>query len=347
MHSFASDYHCKPHPAVVKAVVQAMEEEPSGTYGADDVTLRAEELLQEYFGEHTSILFVANGTAANRLALQTILNRPYHSVIATSDSHINTHEGGALESLGHKILPISTNNGKVDPKKLFAYLHKEDDVHLTLPHVLSISNATEVGTVYLPKELEHIRESTRSKELLLHIDGARLANAFVSCGVSHLTDERLKMEADADAITVGGTKNGGIMGDAVILSHHHSYHSLADVALRIRKQQGQLCPRMHVIAAQFIALFTDDLWLKNARQSNTMASLLADRCMYEIGLKPVYPVQSNAVFVKLPKETISNLLQKTEFYVWDRTEGIVRWMCSWDTTEKDVDEFINLVKKHL
>ncbi len=339
MRSFASDYDCKPHPAVMKAVVQAMEAEPSGVYGQDRFTREATELLKERFGA-TDVLFVNNGTSANRLALKSLLNRPFHCVISTECSHINVHECGAIESLGHKILPTPDHYGKIHIGEIERRFRQRNDIHMAYPWAVSISNATEFGTVYSYEELHAIGQFG----LPLHIDGARMANAVAHLDHKKTSLRKMISNIGVSTISFGCTKNGGMMGDAVLFfGGGHAPNS----AVWLHKQQGQLCARMHVIAAQVIALFKNDLWMKNARDSNAMASLLAERCINELDLHPVYPVESNVVFVQLPKKTILKMLQETRFYVWDGTAGIVRWMCSWDTTEKDVDELITLVKKCL
>lgn len=339
MRSFASDYRCKPHPSIVEAVVKACADATSSSYGEDQTTRHATELLKHHFGGDAIVFFVSNGTAANRLALQTTLAHSYSAVISTEYAHVNTAECGAIESLGHKVLPVPTQDGKLDLQHVMNYLAQRRDIHLTYPQVLSISNATELGSVYSLDELRQIGAFARDHKLVLHIDGARLSNAAAYLGARNLTE--VSLAVGAGVITLGGTKNGGMMGDVVIFRDP----VLADVATRLHKQQGQLCARMHCIAAQFIAFFTDELWLKNAQHSNAMATLLAEKCLRELDLKPVYPVDSNAVFVTLPSDVIAKMLKETDFYIWDERAGTVRWMCSWETTEEDVGSLIKLAKR--
>lgn len=342
MRSFASDYRCKPHPAVVEAVMKACADATDRSYGEDKITRQATEILAHHFGGNVAVFFVSNGTAANRLALQTVLQHPFSAVICTDDAHINTTECGAIESLGYKLLTMPLcRAAKINPLFTDCYLAQRRDIHLTYPQVLSISNATELGAVYSLDELRLIGDFAKEKQLALHIDGARLSNAAAHLGVNNLAE--ISLAIGADAVTLGGTKNGGMMGDAVIFRNP----DLAEIATRLHKQQGQLGARMQCIAAQFTALFTDDLWLKNARNANAMAALLAERCQRELGITADYPMDSNAVFVALPREIIPKLLEETDFYTWNENTNTVRWMCAWDTTEEEVDALIKLVKRNL
>lgn len=339
MKSFASDYRCQPHPAVVQAVVNACSEAADNSYGGDSITEAAARHLSLQFGSATIYpFFVSNGTAANRLALQTVLTRPYESVLCSEYAHINTAEAGALESLGHKVIPMPTIDGKIEVGVLDRYVRYQKDIHLTYPRVLSISNPTELGTVYHEDELEVIGNYAWSNNLILHIDGARLSNAAAAWNVDSLAP--LISSTKGVVLTLGATKNGGMLGDAVIFFEHRE----AKVALRLQKQHGQLSARTHLIAAQVAALYSKNIWRENAANANQMAKLLAERCR-TLGFSEEYPVESNAIFVRLPHKLIPKLQKKTPFYVWDEAEGIVRWMCSWDTTEGDVHEFVQLIKQ--
>lgn len=338
MKSFASDYLCKPHPAVVQAIVNACSEAADGSYGQDSITEAAARHLSLQFGSASIYpFFVSNGTAANRLALQTVLTRPYESVLCSEYAHINTAEGGALESLGHKMITVPTTNGKIKVAVLDSFVRKQKDIHVAYPRVLSISNPTELGTIYHEDELEVIGNYAWSNNLILHIDGARLSNAAAAWNVDSLVP--LISSTKGVVLTLGATKNGGMLGDAVIFFEHRE----AKVALRLQKQHGQLNARTHCIAAQVAALYSKNIWRENAANANRMAKLLAERCR-ALGFSEKYPVESNAVFVRLPHELIPKLRKKTPFYVWDEAEGIVRFMCSWEHTEDDVEELIQLIK---
>jgi threonine aldolase len=326
---------------VLQAILESHQNAADESYGEDAVTEIAIDLIKEAFGTDCSVFFVSNCTAANRLALATLLPFPFHAVIGTTTAHANVHECGALESLGHKLLAVPpTTTGKFDCAAASEHLNHNEGVHRVAPRVLSISNATEVGTVCSAAELHDAALFARAHKLRLHMDGARLSNALAHSGIS---SQNIGGLSGASTITLGATKNGGLLGDAVIVRNP----KLQEIAARLHKQHGQLCARTSAIAAQFIALLTDGLWLKNARQANTMASLLARRCQEELDLSPMYPVESNAVFVNLPEATIAKLLKDVHFYIWDRKQWTVRWMCSWDTTEDDVDELVKLVKKNL
>lgn len=343
MNAFFADYECRPHPSVAEAIAKACSSKVDGPYGQDKTTRRATETIQSFFGGRLTCFFVSSGTAANRLALSTLLCHSIESVICSKLAHINTFEAGAIESLGHKLLTFVPRNGKVKfLQSIEALLKQRSDTHLTYPSVLSVSNATEVGTVYTYEELGYLGHYAHDNDLKFHIDGARLSNAAAHLNVKNLF--HLSFGINADAVTMGGAKNGGGLGDLVIFRDS----ALAKkVAARLHKQQGQLCPRVHLIAAQFDALFTNNLWFQNAQGANMMATLLAERCTNEMDLPPLYPVQSNAVFLKLPRASILSLKEEAGIPPWDEKKNVVRFMSAWDTTTRDVDDLVCLVKKHL
>lgn len=340
MKSFASDYCCPPHPAIIQAVVDASSHAIDTPYGEDKITQQAIQCLRNHFGRHIDAYFVSNGTAANRLALKSLLTYSYEAVVCSEHAHINNHEGGALESLGHKVIPVKTVDGKIRPEDLESVVAKQRDIHHACPRVLSISNPTELGTVYDRNELQHLSNYAGNHKLMLHIDGARLANAAASWNADYLGKLIPVGTGNELSVTLGATKNGGMLGEAVI----NFYPSAAAAIIRLQKQHGQLCARNHCIAAQITALYQEDLWKQSASNANRQAARLHEKCQ-ELGLEPAFPVQSNALFMRLPKNLIPKLQAKTPFYVWDEAEGIVRWMCSWDTTEDDVDQFIDLIKQ--
>ncbi|MCC2631988.1 MAG: ltaE [Patescibacteria group bacterium] len=339
--SFASDYHTNPHPHVMKAMADAGSKPTSGAYGEEAITKEAVRSLEHRFGEGSVTFFVSNGSAANQLALDTLLERPYESVICAEKSHINVHECGGIERLGFKLLTVPTKDGKITLDELNALLDHRKDIHRTYPKVVSISNVTEIGTVYLLEELRAIGRWAHKYNFLFHIDGARLSNAAVHLRRRCLAE--ITFDIGADAVTLGATKNGGAFADGVIFHNK----KLANIAVRLHKQHGQLCARQHFLSAQLLALYGTDLWAENAGNANRMATLLAKRCKEEFDLGPVYKVQSNAVFVKLPQGVIERLLEKADFYIWDPLEGIVRWTCSWSTTKEEVNSFIELIRAEM
>jgi threonine aldolase len=279
--------------------------------------------------------FVFNGTAANVLGMSLML-KPYEAVICAESSHLNIDECGATERvLGNKLLPIATEHGKLTPELVKSRLTGRGDEHRAQPRVVQIAQVTELGTCYSLDEIANLGELCRAEGLYLYIDGARLANA-----AAYLGCELADLAAQADAFSFGGTKNGAVAAEAVILMRD----DLRPSAPYLRKQQMQLGSKMRFTAAQFSALLADKLWLRNAEQANAMAARLATGVADIPGVKLRYPVQSNAVFASLSPEHIAALQQEWTFYTWDETEGVVRWMTAFDTTEEDVAAFVASIR---
>jgi threonine aldolase len=298
-------------------------------YGADSWTERAAAELRDRFGA-SGAFFVFNGTGANIVGLSLLL-RPIDAVICPESAHINVDECGACERvLGIKLLPISVPDGKLTPALIAPRLGERGDEHRPQPRVVAISQVTEFGTCYTLDELAKLREFCRSEGLLLFIDGARLANA-----AAYLGCELAELAAHADVLTFGGTKNGAVGAEAVIVMHENL---VADVPFH-RKQLLQLGSKLRFVAAQFLGLLTDDVWLENARHANAMARRLADRIGGLPGVEIRQPVEANALFVSLGPDHIETLQQDWTFAMWEKAESIVRLMTAFDTTEEDVDEF--------
>jgi threonine aldolase len=328
---FASDNSAGVHPEVMAALVAANVGHVSA-YGDDPWTAQAVERLRELFGVDVEVLFVFNGTGGNVLALQAA-TRPFQAVICAESAHINVDECGAPEHLtGCKLLPEPAPDGKLTPAAVRRRLVRIADQHHVQPRVVSISQATELGTVYDAGEVVALAEVAHANGLVLHMDGARLANAVAALDVPVRT---LTVEAGVDVLTFGGTKSGLLAGEAVVFLDP----ALARDAAFLRKQSTQLASKMRFIAAQFTALLTDDLWLRNARHANAMAARLAERIREVAGVEVTQPVQANAVFARLPEVAIEELRASTPFYVWDEATEEVRWMTAFDTTEEDVDRF--------
>ncbi len=337
--SFASDNNSGVSPEIMNAILQANEGDFIA-YGDDPFTKKAEQKFKEIFGDKAEVFFVATGTGSNVLSLYSIL-KPFEAVITAESAHINTDECGAPEKItGSKILTVKTPVGKISPNLLGRFLHYAHGEHSSVPKLISITESTELGTVYTPDEISQIAEFAHSNGMLLHMDGARIANAAASLNCSFKDITTL---AGVDVLSFGGTKNGMMMGEAVVFLRG----GLSEDVKFLRKQSTQLVSKMRYISAQFLAYFDNDLWRKNAENANKMAKLLADEAKKIKGIEIVYPVQANAVFVKLPKEKIERFRQKTFFYVWDAEKGIVRWMTSFATTEEDVYEFLDLIKSEL
>ena len=331
--SFGSDNHACAHPEVLEAIAAANTGD-AGPYGADEWTSRAADELCTAFGA-AGAYFVFNGTAANVLAI-SLLVRPYDAVICAESSHLNVDECGATErNLGNKILPISTPDGKLTPELVRSRLSGRGDEHRAQPKVVEIAQVTEVGTCYSLDELRTLSEFCRAEGLYLYMDGARLANA-----AAYLGCELADLAAHVDVLSFGGTKNGAVGAEVVIAMRGER---IGDVPF-LRKQQMQLGSKMRFMAAQFTALMEDKLWLRSAEHANAMAARLAAGLAGAAGVTIRYPVQSNAVFAALSSERIKALQRDWTFYVWDESEGVARWMTAFDTTEDDVDAFVDAIR---
>jgi threonine aldolase len=337
--SFASDNNAGVHPGVLKAISEANHGHVVG-YGADDYTDSAVRSFKRHFGEDIEVFFVFNGTAANCLGLKALTDS-YNAVICAEAAHIYVDECGAPEKFtGCKLLPVATQEGKLTVDAVSAAYHGIGDEHHVQPRVISITQATEVGTVYEPNEIQALAQFAHQRQMFLHVDGARIANAAASLGVGLREATR---DCGVDVLSFGATKNGALGAEAVVFFDA----KLAANFKFYRKQGMQLASKMRFIAAQFEALLSDDLWLRNARHANAMAQLLKVEVSKIPQVKIIYAVEANGVFAKIPREAIRKLQERYFFYVWNEAESIVRWMCSWDTTEEDVKQFTDLLRKTL
>jgi threonine aldolase len=334
---FASDNSATIHPDVLNAIAAVNDGHTFG-YGHDDYSGAVAARVAAEFGDGARAFFVFNGTAANVLSLRAAC-RPWQGAICAATAHLNVDECGAPEGIaGVKLLTVTGEDGKLTPALAEQRLGGRGDEHRVQPRVISISQCTELGTVYSAGELAALSEFARANDLLLHVDGARLANAAAALGVS-LHDAC----AGADILSFGGTKNGLLGGEAVVVRSL----ALADGFEYLRKQTLQLASKMRFLAAQFDALLTDELWLRCATNANAMAGRLADAVRGLPGVTVTRPVQTNAVFATLPPAATATLLERFAFYVWDEVAGEVRWMCSWDTDEEDIDAFASALERVL
>ena len=307
---------------------------PAMAYGGDEWTRRAEERLREVFGAHATPFFVFNGTASNILGISLLLRR-HQAVICAESSHLNTDECGAAERVaGCKLLTVPAPAGKLTPE-LAASRIGSRDAHDAQPGAVAISQSTELGTCYTLGELRELAEFCAAEGLLLYMDGARLANAAASLGCS-----LSELAAHVDVVSFGGTKNGALAAEAVIVMRE----DLAVDAPYLRIQHLQLASKMRFLAAQFLALLDGDLWLQNARHANAMAQRLAGAVGDIPGVALAQPVQANAVFAVLAPGHIERLRRDWFFHVWDEREHAVRWMTSFATTDADVDAFAAAVR---
>jgi threonine aldolase len=331
--SFGSDNHASAHPQVIDALAAANSGD-AHPYGADELTARTASELCAAFGA-AGAFFVFNGTAANVLGISLLL-RPYDAVICADTSHLNVDECGATERiLGNKLLTVATPDGKLTPELVATRLTGRGDEHRAQPRVVEIAQVTELGTCYSLDELRRLGELCRAEGLYLYVDGARLANAaaYLGCDLAELA-------ASVDILSFGGTKNGATAAEAVLVMREEL---IADVPY-LRKQQMQLGSKMRFTAAQFAALLEDKRWLRSAQHANAMAARLAAGVTGLPGVTIRYPVQSNAVFAALAPQRIAALQRDWTFYTWNESDGVVRWMTAFDTTEDDVDAFVDAIR---
>jgi threonine aldolase len=334
--SFASDNNAGVHPEVLDAIRRANEGHVVG-YGDDPHTESAIGKFREHFGADVEVFFVFNGTAANVLSLQA-LARPYHAVLCPELSHIYTDECGAPEKLtGCKLIPLPAPDGKLTVATAAHAYHGIGDQHHVQPRVISITQATEMGTVYKPAEIEALARFAHERKMFLHMDGARISNAVAAQGMALRQATR---DLGVDVLSFGGTKNGLMGVEAVVFFRPE----LAGDFLFMRKQGMQLASKMRYMAVQMEALLTNELWKRNADHANRMARLLEQEIKKIPRTKIVYPVEANGVFAQIPREAIKKIQERYFFYVWSEEEAVVRWMCSFDTTEEDVRDFAEFVK---
>jgi threonine aldolase len=334
--SFASDNNAGVHPEVIEAITTANDGHVVA-YGNDPLTARAVKLFQKHFGRSASVYFVFGGTGANTLGLATIA-KPHQTIICTQTAHVNFDECGAPEKFtGCKLLTVPSSDGKLRVEQIKPLLHVAGNEHHSQPRVISISQATELGTVYTKKELKTLASFAHDNGLLLHVDGARLANAAVSLNSSL---REITADAGVDVLSFGGTKNGMMYGEAVIFFDK----TLAADFKYVRKQGMHLPSKMRYIAAQFEALLKGDLWKRSAAHANRMAQLLARELENVPQIKLTQPVESNGVFAIVPEKYVPALQKKYFFYVWDPEISEVRFMASFDTTEDDINDFVSYVR---
>lgn len=333
---FASDNYAGAHAEII-AAVRVANEGHVVAYGEDPYTGRLQDVIKSHFGPGASAYPVFNGTGANVLALQTLLPR-WGAVICASTAHINTDENGAPERIGGmKLLPVPTADGKLTPELIDAEAWGWGDEHRAQPLVVSITQTTELGTCYMPEEIQRIADHTHARGMKLHLDGARLANAAAHLG---LPLRAFTTDVGVDVLSFGGTKNGLLFGEAVIW-----LDSKSDPGMNyLRKMNMQLASKMRFVSAQLIALLSDDLWLRSASHANDMARQLRAGLSEINGASITQATESNGVFAILPPGAAELVRRSFRFYDWDQARGEVRWMCSWDTTQADVESLVKAIK---
>jgi threonine aldolase len=328
---FASDNQASVHPDVLAALAEVNGgHQPA--YGDDAVTGRLRDVVRRHFGDRAEVFPVFNGTGANVVSLQAMSER-WSSVVCPESAHINTDECGAAEKIaGLKLSTVPTPDGKLTPGLVAAYATGFGNVQRRQPAVVSITQSTELGTVYTADETAAVAAAAHERGMTVHMDGARIANAAASLGVPL---RALTTDAGVDVLSFGGTKNGLLLGEAIVVLNPDAVRGVA----YLRKSSMQLASKMRYVSAQLLALLDGDLWLRNASHANAMAARLEAAARAVPGVEITQAVQANTVFALIPKDVADRLRKRFPFYTWDEATGEVRWVCSFDTTAADVDAF--------
>lgn len=333
-YTLASDNFSGAHPTIIQAISEANIGHAKA-YGEDSYTQKMEKFFKQIFGKQAQVFLIHNGTAANVCIFKQIL-RPWEAILCPDHAHIWVDECGATQAIsGNSLITIPTVEGKIDIKKLEPYMSYKGNPHHVQPKLISITQSTELGTVYSIEELKDIKAFAKQHNLYLHIDGARLSNAAASLGVSL---KAISTDIGVDVISFGGTKNGLMGVDAIVflnpeLAHNFEY---------MRKQNLQLASKMRYLSAQMHALLKDDLWLKNASHANQMAKYLEMLLQKKLPQFTIlYPVQANSLFVKAPSNILNALQKKYFFWMWDEHNTIGRFMTTWDTSKDLIDGFVD------
>ncbi len=338
MRNFASDNNSGAHPAIIEAISSANCGHVQA-YGDDSLTIETKKLFQQHFGEGCDTHFVLTGTGANVLALKA-MTHSWNSILATDIAHINGDECGAPEKItGCKIVTVEHRNGKLHPDQLKPHMHVIGEQHHSQPGAVSITQPTELGTLYTVDEIKEIADFCRHYNMPLHMDGARISNAAVAMDMDF---REFTVDAGVDALSFGGTKNGMIYGEALLFFNNDFGKGLP----YMRKQNMQLASKMRFISAQFKAFLSNNLWKDNAIHANKAAAMLAENIAHIPELELIEKAEANGLFVKIPSHWIEPLQDEYFFYIWDREESVVRWMTSFDTREEDIERFTGLLKKN-
>lgn len=337
MKAFASDNYSGVHPEIMEALVRANTEH-MGSYGNDEITARTKKLFEKIFGDGIEVMFVYNGTGANVVGLSA-LTRSFNAIICSDLAHINVDESTAPEKfLGCKLIDVPTIDGKITPKQIEQKIIRVGDQHHPQANVISISQTTEYATAYSIEEIKALSAVAKKHKLYLHMDGSRISNAAVSLNKDFKSFTR---DAGVDVLSFGGTKNGMMFGEAVVIFNQE----LAKDIYYLRKQGMQLHSKMRFISAQFEGLLTNDLWKRNASHANAMAKKLEQGLRSIAGVKITQQVDANGVFAILPKSVTPALQEEIFFYVWNEQTNEVRLMCSFDTKEEEIERFISKLKQ--
>jgi threonine aldolase len=338
---FASDNYAGIHPSVLDAI-NRVNVGHQVAYGEDDETARLLDLIRQQFGPRAEVFPVFNGTGANVVALTSAMPR-WGAIIATDTAHIHTDEGGAPERVsGLKLFTVPGVQGKLTPDGVRSQAFGRGDEHRAQPMAISITQSTELGTVYTPDEVAELVDLAHSLNLIVHMDGARLFNAAASLGMPF---SAFTADLGVDIVSLGGTKNGAMGAEAIVVVNPDAVEGI----IYLRKLSMQLASKMRFVSAQLVALLTDNLGIELATHSNQMARTLRTRLEQAIssgrisGLDFSQPTQANAVFALLDPTKADAIRERVRFYDWDRSRGEVRWMCAFDTTENDIDRFVDTI----
>lgn len=338
MKSFASDNYSGVHPEILEAINNANTLHEI-SYGNDAITARTNELFAEIFGP-VKVLYTFNGTGANVIALKCC-TLPFEAVVCASTAHIQVDECGApVQSIGCALIPLQTPDGKLTPELIKPVLKSIGNVHNNQPRVISISQSTELGTVYSLDEIRTLSAFAHAHNMYLHLDGARISNAVAALNTAL---KEATVDCGVDIMSFGGTKNGLMMGEAILIFNEE----LKKHADFYQKQSAQLFSKNRFIAVQFEALLRNELWRTMANHSNAMAQLLESEISKLPEVVIVRPVDANAVFAIIPEKAIAPLQKLYPFYIWDEKTLELRWMCSFDTQPEDVYGFIDSLKRIL
>ena len=336
MKMFMSDNNSGVHPSILEAVVKANVGHDYA-YGNDTTTKEAVERISQLFCKDIDVYFVTTGTAANVIGLSGLL-RPFEAVVCCDTAHINVDECGALEKFsGSKILYVPNRNGKIYKEDVKEFFHSLGDEHQSQPKIISISQTTEVGTLYSIEEIKDLAEFAHENNMFLHMDGARIANAIVALNT---TFKEMISDTGVDLLSFGGTKNGMMIGEAII-----SFNKQLSSNFKFFRKQGmQLLSKMRFISAQFIAYLENDLWKENAINANNMGKYFSEELSKFPGITLKNKVETNMIFAHMEKDLIKRLQEKFDFYVLDEKTNLVRLVTSFDTTKGDIDEFIEVIR---
>lgn len=337
MRSFGSDNNSGVHPQIMDAIIQSNNDHAIG-YGDDDWTRKAEAAVQTVLGNDSiTPYFMFNGTGANVIALQACVSS-FNSIICATTAHIAVDECGApTKFTGCVLKEIPTADGKLTPKLVARELHGFGVPHHSQPKVIAISQTTELGTLYTPDEIKALAELAHKNNMYLFMDGTRLSNA---CATADCSLKEMTVDCGVDIFTIGGTKNGLMMGEVLVAVRPELQNNL----VYYRKQTCQLYSKMRYLSAQFIPYFNEGIWLQNAQKSNAAIQRLAQEMSQIETIEITQKVESNALFFILPKDISDKLRKHYFFYDWDEARNEMRLVCSWDTSEKDIEDFINYLK---